>query len=290
MAMLERASDTLRDALQRLRGERGEPTDLTAPRTTRLGNAALRSLGLERQPFGDESNGDRLYIDDAIRMQLNILTQQLTAGEVLPLLKGEGGSGKTSVLIRLMLEQNANMHFFVTRGSRGLTAYRITLDILRVLVRPIPSDPQLCYLELTRQLRKLVRSGEPAVLVVDDADAMPDSELQNLLALHDSLRNYLNGAFRTLLAGEPGLEGRLAALDSRQLAGGYMIATDVRPLPRPRLGHYLDHRLQTAGYSGESPFSDSDLDRILAASGGLPGPTEIAATTLIESRYGETGL
>jgi len=289
MAMLERASDTLRDALQRLRGERSEPTDLTAPRTTRLGNAALRSLGLERQPFGDESNGDRLYIDDAIRMQLNILTQQLTTGEVLPLLKGESGSGKTSVLIRLMLEQNTNMHFFVARGYPELTAYRITLDILRVLVRPIPSDPQLCYRELTRRLRKLVRSGEPAVLVIDDADAMPDRELQHLLTLHDSLRKYLDGAFRTLLAGEPGLEGRLAALDSRQLAGGHMIATDVRPLPRARLSHYLVHRLHTAGYTGESPFSDSDLDRILAASGGLPGPTEIAATTLLESRYGETG-
>jgi len=284
--MLNRATHGLRGAIQRLRSG-GDTTadDLPTTGQRRLSQRVLHALGLHDQPFAPVARADELYVDDATRMQLNILSKQLLEGEVLPLLKGEAGSGKTAVLIRLMTEQASHIHFFVARGDASLDAHRITLDMLRMLVRPIPDDPQACYRELTRHLRGLTAGGQPAALVIDDADQLADRELQHLLTLRDSLERHLYGRFRLLLAGEPPLEGRLAALESEQLAGGHMIATDVRPLPRARLSGYLQHRLAAAGSAG-FPFSDNDLDRIFQAAGGLPGAVEVAAAAVLEGRYG----
>jgi len=115
------------------------------------------------------------------------------------------------------------------------------------------------------------------VLVVDDADAIPDVQLNNLLAAHDSLRKALDGRFRLLLAAQPAIELRLAALDSQHLRSGRLFATDLRPLARPRVGPYLQQRLEAAGLSRAAPLDDAALDRIAQQGSGLPRLVEAAA-------------
>lgn len=281
--MLDRATTALRGALTRLRGD--DPSgDLLAHGRRNLTRGTLHRLGLREQPFSDQTSPQDLYTDDAIRMQINMLAQQLASGEVLPVLKGESGSGKTSVLIRLMTEHADAMHFFVARGGADLDARRVVVDMLRMLVRPVPDDPAECYRDLARRLRALVADGQPTVLVVDDADRLRDRELQNLLALHDTLRTALGGWFRTLLAGQPGVDTRLSDLDSEQLRSGQMISADIRPLTRPRVAPFLEHRLRAAGLDGSIPLDEAELDRIFAAAGGLPRDLEIAAAAALEAR------
>jgi|GEM_PF-2212484 len=283
--MLDRATSALREALGRLRRD-GTPADLLAHGRRHLDPATLQLLGLRGQPFSDQTPPEDLYVDDAIRMQINMISQQLVEGEVLPVLRGEAGSGRTSVLIRLMTDHARRMHFFVARGGTGLKAQRVIIDMLRMLVRPVPEDPAECYRDLARRLRALMVDGQPAVLVIDDADRMPDREIANILALHDSLRRTLNGGFRTLLVGDPGFDTRLMTLDSEQIRAGQLVAADVRPMSRPRIGPFLEHRLRVAGREDDAPFSATDLERIFAATGGLPRDVEIAAAAALEARFG----
>lgn len=284
--MLDRATNALRDAVNRLRGDDAEPADLLAGGQWRLSLTTRRELGLFDQPFSDQTSPAKLYVDHAIRMQTNVLASQLGENEMLPVVRGEDGSGKTSLLIRLMTDHATAMHFFVARGRSGLEARQIVVDMLRMLVRPVPADPAECYRDLARRLRALVADGLPAILVIDDADALTDLELQNLLSLHDSLRNTLGGRFRLLLSGQPGLDARLTELDSEQLRAGQMITSDVRPLPRAGIAAFLEHRLRAVGLDGDVPLSDTDLERIHAASGGLPRDVEIAAASALEARFG----
>lgn len=284
--MLDRATSALRDAVSRLRGDDDEPADLLASGNRRLSLDTRRELGLFDQPFSDQTPPAKLYVDHAIRMQTNVLASQLTDNEVLPIVRGESGSGKTSLLIRLMTDHTGDLHFFVARGRAGLDARQIVIDMLRMLVRPVPDDPSECYLDLARRLRALVADGLPATLVIDDADLLSDRELQNLLSLHDSLRQTLRGRFRILLGGQSGFDSRLTELDSEQLRAGQMVTSDVRPLPRAGIASFLEHRLRAVGLDGDSPLTDADIERIHAASGGLPRDVEIAAAAMLEARFG----
>jgi DamX protein len=197
-----------------------------------LDRNALRALGLDRQPFPEQTAPGALFVDHAVEMQVNALADQLRSGEMVPLLKGEAGSGKTSLLIQLMTHYAEDYHFFVVRGESSLTAERTIVDMLRVLVRPIPEDLGECFRELARQLRTVVADGCPAVLVIDDADALDDDDLNHLLAAHDSLKTALGGRFRILLAASSRFELRVANLQSRQIDAGRIVATAGRPRQR----------------------------------------------------------
>lgn len=263
----------------------GEPS--VQPASRRLERGTLSALGLQRQPFEDKASAEELFVDDAIDMQLNMLSENLRTGEMLPLIKGEPGSGKTSLLILLMTRSSDEFHYFVARGTPRLRAERVIVDMLRLLVRPVPDEPRECFRELARRLRRLVADGRPAALVIDDADALADEQLNNLLAAHDSLRKALDGRFRLLLAAQPAIELRLSRLDSEQFRSGRVFATDVRPLARPRIGPYLQQRLRAAGLAQATPLDEAALDRIAEHGSGLPRAIEAAAAAELNAAGGE---
>jgi len=242
-------------------------------------------LGLDRQPFRDNAAPHELFADEAITMQLDALLGQLRDGTMLPLLRGEPGSGKTSMLIQLMARPSEHYHFFVVRGSAGLTAERVVIDMLRVLVRPVPDKSSECFRELVRQLRSLVQDGRPAVLVVDDGDAIGDAELERLLQVQDRLRDAVAGGFRMLLAVDPALDLRIPRLSSKQLDAGQVFTANIRPYNRARIEQYIAHRLATAGYSGSLPFSEEELDAIASEAEGLPRSVETAAAARINTNW-----
>lgn len=277
------ATDRIRDLVARLRGE--DHQDETDPLATRrLNPIAMARLDLDTQPFRDDSTAEAMFVDDAVEMQVNMLERQLRDGEMLPLLKGEPGSGKTSLLILLMSRNSDRYHYFVARGRASLRAEQVMTDMLRLFTRDVPDVMQEAFRALARQLRTLVADGCPAVLVIDDADAMTDSQLNNLLAVHDSLAPALDGRFRLLLSASADFEPRLATLHSQQINAGRMMATTVRPMSRPRIAAYLEQRLRAAGFEGDLPLDDETLDRIAEAGGSLP--RDIEAATAAELNAG----
>ncbi|MEX1080492.1 MAG: AAA family ATPase [Halofilum sp. (in: g-proteobacteria)] len=285
--MLERTSSALRGLVGRLRPADGgaAPSAAAAPSRT-LTVEALQALGLQRQPFRDDAGADELFADEAIEMNLNTLAEQLRSGMMLPLLKGEPGSGKTSLLIQLMARAQQESQFFVCRAQPELTADRIIVDMLRVIARPVPADAGECFRQLARRLRTLVEQGPPAALVIDDAHLLSDRDLGHVLVAYDSLRKVLRGRFRLVLAADPSIELRLPQLRSEQLDAGQVIAASLRPLGRARLGPYLAWRLETAGaHPRDLPLTEEMLDRIAAASDDLPRSVETAATAELNAHY-----
>lgn len=286
--MLERTTSTLRDFVDRLRTTADDVPAAPAGSTRTLEPAVLTALGLRYQPFRDQVSADELFIDDAIEMNLNMLGEQMRSGAMLPVLKGEPGSGKTSLLIQLMARTQDECQFFVCRAQANLTAERIITDMLRLLTRPVPADTAECFRELARRLRALATDEQPAVLVIDDAHVLDDRELGHVLTAYDSLRKALHGRFRLLLATDPALELRLPQLRSEQLDAGQVFAANIRPLGRARIGPYLDHRLQAAGARpSDMPFDEALLDRIAAASEALPRSVETAAAAELNARWGD---
>jgi len=285
MSMIGRAGTALRRVLPGKEGRSVDNGSVHTLGTRTIGERACWMLGLQRQPFRDDAAPDELFRDDAIAMPLNALADQLSGGLMLPILRGEAGSGKTSMLIQLMARTGDDYHYFVIRGDPQTAAERVVVDMLRVLVRPVPADSGECFRELARQMRGIVADERPGVLVVDDAHAVSDLELDRLLSVYDKLRGALGGRFRLLLAADPAIEPRLSNLHCEQLDTGEVFTSNVRPLSRNRIPAYLGHRLAMAGYSGELPIEEETLDALASGGATLPRQIEQGAASAINGRW-----
>ena len=73
-----------------------------------------------------------------------------------------------------------------------------------------------------------------------------------------------------VLCGQPELSQRLAAPDLRQLRQRITVRYHLFPLTEAELKQYMDHRLKTAGWTGDEMFSDEAVRRVYHYSAGIP--------------------
>ncbi|MEM7294138.1 MAG: hypothetical protein AAF420_12195, partial [Pseudomonadota bacterium] len=81
-----------------------------------LNDEALRALGLAAQPFCDRPSGHEYFFDPVMQMQLNMLQHNLKFSDMIQVLKGERGSGKTALIIQMLANANDEFQIFVARG------------------------------------------------------------------------------------------------------------------------------------------------------------------------------
>ena len=89
-----------------------------------LDPATLTSLGVQQQPF-DAVQEDNLFIDESLELQLQMLRHNLRYSNMLQVLCGRTGAGKTTLTIGLIQVVNQELELFLVRGERGLTSSRI---------------------------------------------------------------------------------------------------------------------------------------------------------------------
>ena len=73
-----------------------------------------------------------------------------------------------------------------------------------------------------------------------------------------------------VLMGQPELRDRLNAHELRQLRQRITVRYHLRPLTRPEIGQYVQHRLQVSGSKGGPFFTYPALWRIFSYSQGIP--------------------
>lgn len=244
-------------------------------------------FGLQEAPFALTPN-TRYFLrapshSDALELLLVALRQR----EGFIKVTGEVGTGKT-LLCRLLLnelDKEACTAYVPNPNLPPDTLYEAVAEELGVDVAVCANVHQILK-ALNEKLIALAMEQKPVVLVIDEAQAMPEETIEALRLL-TNLETESTRLLQIVLFGQPELDTTLSKDSLRQLRQRITFQTRLQPLNRDSVGQYLRHRLSQAGYNGSDLFAPAALRVIWRASGGIPRLVNVLAHKAMLAAWGQ---
>ena len=227
-------------------------------------------FGLRESPFNVNPDPRYLFLTRQIQESLAGLTYGIQNRKGFILLTGEVGTGKTTLLNRLL----DWLH-----GQRVATAYifnsRLDVNQLFDLIMAefeIPCESReksQVLLRLNGWLLDRYRVGETAVLIIDEAQNLSGEVLEEIRLL-TNLETSTEKLLQIVLTGQPELEEKLKLPQLRQLRQRITLRCRTAPLTLDETFGYIAERLRIAGANGEPVFSKESIQTVHAFSRGIP--------------------
>lgn len=231
--------------------------------------------------------GHQLFFCQSVhREALNTLRFALDSGEGFIKVSGEVGTGKT-MLCRMLLANLREDERAVYIPNPHLMPTMLRLAVARELGIEADSrlDQNLLLARIQERLIELARAGRRVIVCLDEAQAMPDQTLEALRLL-TNLETEKRKLLQVVMFGQPELDEKLAKPELRQVRQRIAWSYRLSPLGRDDIARYIDHRLAVAGHEGPSLFPRAAIDRLMAASGGIPRVVNILSHKALMLAYG----
>lgn len=246
----------------------------------------LEYFGFNEIPFSLTPNTNYFCNLISYNEALNVILVSLRNGEGFIKITGEVGTGKTLLCRKLLnsLEEeyvtayiaNSNLDTF---GLHEILAKELGIKFFRDI-----KQHELLNM-LTERLLEIYQTGKRVVVVIDEAQVLPDNVLEALRLL-SNLETESSKLLHIILFGQPELDTRLEQNNLRQLKQRIAFSYNLRPLDRNELDDYVYYRLTTAGYKFGPLFSKEATDLLYRASGGIPRLVNILCHKALLAAYG----
>ncbi len=230
----------------------------------------LYHFGMRELPFTLTPNTD-FFLNlkphiEAMQVLLNALKQ----GEGFIKVTGEVGTGKT-LICRKLLNDIPKGFTVAYIPNPYLTPAELRWAVAAELGLKVPHNmgQQQLTQRLQQHLLELSAQGKGVVLILDEAQALPDDSLE-ALRLFTNLETERRKLLQVILFGQPELDERLATKQFRQLRQRISFSYQLRSMTVGEVAHYITHRTQIAGYEGVDLFNAKCAKRIATASRGIP--------------------
>lgn len=189
-------------------------------------------------------------------------------------LTGEVGAGKTT-LCRVLLDKLPETFHTALILNPMLTETQLLQAALAEFNIPVKRLGRLHYINVLNEfLLKTNSAGQDAVLIIDEAQDMPDKTLE-MARLLSNLETERQKLLQIVLVGQPELRDKLRKRKFRQLAQRITIRYHLSTLTRQETDAYIRHRLAVAGADGRMGdnvvrFDPAAVKEVHRYSGGTP--------------------
>jgi type II secretory pathway predicted ATPase ExeA len=227
-------------------------------------------FGMRERPFRTTPDSRFVYPHVAFRQALQTLLIEARRSAGLLVLVGGPGTGKSSLLrcLKESFEAGGGVVFFRfyprLHFDELLTACCEDAGIYQSAPGPMEKIRALADF-----LRERGEAASSAIVIIDEAQKVPDDLLHNLELLTE-IREGDRSLLQVVLAGNRDLEARLARESLADIRRRVAVWTRLGPLASEEVGPYVRHRLTVAGYSGPDIFSPQAIERIARFSDGVP--------------------
>lgn len=246
----------------------------------------LEFFGLRELPFALAPNTDSLIELASHRRALESVLHALEHDESVIKITGEAGVGKT-LLLRCLQCRLVAPWFVIALYNRLLTPDGLLLAVAEELGLPVDGDKVHHRLptDIEARLQSLKQTGFRVVMLVDEAQALPQETLQALRLL-TNLDSSATPLLQVVLAATPGLDTSLQQEALRALQQRISRAVILPALQPDELAYYVNQRLARAGFAGHNLFSRPAIERLYTASGGIPRLANVLAHKALLVAYG----
>ncbi len=224
--------------------------------------------GMRERPFALLPDASYLFLSKGHSTALTLLRYSIMNRQGFTVVSGEVGSGKTTLINRLLDEMKTNVtvglinftsHTFGDMGEWIMMAYGL----------PYKGKSRVeLYDDFVQFMISEYAAGRPVVLIVDEAQNLGISGLEEIRMLSNvnAQKDYL---LHVILVGQPELRSLLQTRQLRQLTQRVSVAYHLNRLTDEEVAQYIVHRVTLVGGS-ESLFEPEAIRLIAAASDGIP--------------------
>lgn len=226
--------------------------------------------GLNSKPFQLSPDPDFFYSSKHHQKALSYLEYGLSQQEGFIVITGAIGTGKTTIARSLIDE---------VQGGDVVAAQLVTtllspIELLEMIavsfgIKIDKANKTSILKGIEKFLISLKEQGKRAVLLVDEAQNLPAESVEELRMLS----NFQIGnmpLFQSFLLGQSELKLILQAPGMEQFRQRIIASCHLKPLTQEETRSYINHRLEKAGWQGDSLISFTAYSVIHQQTGGIP--------------------
>src|SRR5579884_3732594 len=249
----------------------------------------LQYFGLKKNPFSLTPDPGFLFLTEKHREALAGLLFAVTHRKGFMVLTGEAGTGKTTLVQKLLLSTPMTRAQFSVIVNPALSRAELLETILMDFgEREIPASKPLRLVLLKNLLLRAQREGKTSVLVVDEAHLL-QGELLEEVRLLSNLETTEHKLLQIVLAGQDELNSVLNSTAMRPVRQRIAVKMHIDPLTDAEVRRYLQTRWARADSPRPLPFSEEAMRAIGQISGGIPRLVNVICDAALVNAYG-TGV
>lgn len=247
----------------------------------------LEHFGIREAPFSLSPDTSYFFASPSHQEALNVLLVALRMGEGFIKVVGEVGTGKT-LLCRKLLNMLDGEFITAYIPDPSLTPVQLRMALAKEL--GIETSPRMdrhhLYEAINQKLIEACAEDKKVVLILDEAQAMPNDTLEALRLL-TNLETEKRKLLQIVMFGQPELDQRLAQDNMRQLKQRITFSHTLQTMDYGSLTDYVYHRMIRAGYQGEHPFTPRSLKLLQKTSRGVPRLINILSHKALLVAFGQ---
>src|SRR5271169_1066042 len=242
-------------------------------------------FGLKENPFNVNPDPRYLYLTPNTQEALACLTYGIETRKGFILLTGEVGTGKTTLINKLLEWLHKERVFTAFVFNPRLSVSQFFDFMMADFGIPCESHQKGQMLQrLNQWLLDRYQAGERAVLVVDEAQNLSPQMLEEIRLL-TNLETSTEKLLQIVLAGQPELEQKLNQPQLRQLRQRITLRAKTRQLTLEETHGYIVERMRIAGAENPDIFSPEAVAAVHHYARGIPRVTNLLCEHALVSSF-----
>jgi general secretion pathway protein A len=244
-------------------------------------------FGLNRAPFSMISDPDALFFTEGHREAFAGLSYAITRRKGFAVLEGEAGTGKTTLIRKLLqfLPETGAQVSLVLNPVLSADEF-LELVLISLGLSDLPRSKTQRLLQLERLLCEANLAGRTPVLIIDEAHKLSNEVLEEIRLL-TNFETAQAKLLQIVLIGQPELKEILNRPELWQLKQRIPVRLRIAPLTQAEARDYMEFRWRWAGSTETIPFTEDALHLIAASSQGIPRVINAICDSALLLAYGD---